>query len=89
MKKRTTLNFTLKADGSSSSKVILKVRIFSGKKIFESEKTIASDRAYRFALSLKGWSGRSKISKIQVLLAPAGGTWKSNAALTLSSIRTR
>jgi hypothetical protein len=89
MKKRTTLNFTLKAEGSSSSKVILKVRIFSGKKIFESEKTIASDRAYRFALSLKGWSGRSKISKMQVLLAPAGGTWKSNAALTLSSIRTR
>ena len=87
MKNRPVLNFTAKVDGAASSKVLLKVRVFSGKKIFECEKTVPSDKAFRYAVSLKGWTGISKITKIQIMAAPAGGSWKSNAAITVSSVQ--
>ncbi len=76
---------TLKVSGSSNAKAVVKLRFYSGKKILESSAVIPANRKVKLSVSLQNWKYRSAVTKIQVLLAPAGGTWKKGAYMDISN----
>lgn len=82
---------TVKITGSTASKVTLKLRIFSGRNVFECEGKIPAGKQIRLEADLSKWKYRGKVTKIQVLAAPAGkGTWKSGASFEMgNSVRGR
>lgn len=75
---------TLTVKGSTGSKVWAKLRFYSGKNILESTGLIDTGRSVAIGVNLSNWAYKNKVTKIQVLLAPAGGKWKSNAALEMT-----
>ena len=87
LKKTPNLCMTVRVAGSDAGKALVKIRIFSGKSIYECEKVIPSDRIVLLRTSLAGWSGIQKITKIQILATSAGGGWYGNASVTVSNIR--
>ena len=78
---------TVKVDGAASGKAYLKIRFYSGKKIFECERKISTGTVVHLKTSLKNWSGKNKITKIMIMAAPYGGGWYSTAAMTISNVR--
>lgn len=79
---------TLTASGATGSHVAVKIRFYSGKKILESTGLIPANKKVRLSVSLRNWKYRKSVTKIQVLLAPASGTWKKNAYLDMESVGT-
>lgn len=85
-KKNPYLCTTLKVSGSTNGKAVVKVRIFSGKKILESSREIKANQAVKLRVSLAKWSGRKSVSKIQILIAPSGtGTWNQGAYMDMTN----
>lgn len=76
---------TLTVNGPSNGLAAVKLRFFSGKKILESSRIIPTGRPVKLSVSLAEWPYRKSVSKIQVLLAPAGGNWKSGADFTIEN----
>ena len=86
---REELFLTLRVDGATSGRVLLKIRIFSGSKnIYECEGKIPAGREVRLHTSLRGWDRNNKITKIQIMTVPAGGSW-SNASMVIYDIRSK
>ncbi len=75
---------TLQVSGSTAPQVKVKLRFYSDKRILESEAVIPANRPVSLGVSLAKWKYRKKVTKIQVLIAPAGGTWNTGAALSMS-----
>ncbi|MDO4345727.1 MAG: DUF5722 domain-containing protein [Eubacteriales bacterium] len=76
---------TLKVSGSTGSKVAVKLRFYSGKNILESTGIIPANKQVKLSVSLKDWKYRKAVTKIQVLLAPASGSWKKTAYLDMAN----
>lgn len=74
---------TLKVNGAAASKVQVKLRFFSGDHILESYGTIRAGREVRLGVSLEKWQYRNRVTKIQILIAPAAGGWKTGASLEM------
>lgn len=70
---------TLKVKGYTGSKVWLKLRFYSGKNILESTGLIDTGRNIAIGVNLSDWKYKKSITKIKILLSPAGGKWKNNA----------
>ena len=75
---------TLKVTGSTGSQAVIKLRFYSGKKILESTRLIPVNKQVKLSVSLQNWAYRNAVTKIQILLAPGGGTWKTNAYLDIT-----
>ena len=87
LKPTPNLCMTVRVAGSDANKALIKIRVFSGKSIYECEKVIPSDQNVKLRTSLAGWSGIQKVTKIQILVTSAGGGWRGNASVTVSDIR--
>lgn len=75
---------TLRISGANRNHAQVKIRFYSGRRIFEASGTIPVNKAVKLKVSLRNWKYRNKVTKIQVLLSPAkGGGWKSNAAFDM------
>lgn len=77
---------TVRTNGVIGSNVVFKLRFYSGKHIFESIGVLPANRKIRVSAALQSWPFRNQITKMQLLLAPSGGTWKSNAYLELTDV---
>ncbi len=76
---------TLKVSGASGGQAVVKLRFYSGKRILEGSTVIPANRKVKLAISLKNWKYRNAVTRIQVLLAPANGTWKKNACVDMAA----
>lgn len=76
---------TLTAVGPTSGQVVVKLRFYSGKRILESSGIIPANQPVRLSVSLGNWSFRKSVTKIQVLLAPAGGSWARGSYLDMAN----
>ena len=75
---------SLQVKGAQAGKVRVKLRFFSGNHIMESYGKIAAGRKVSLGVSLKNWKYRSKVTKIQVLIAPVKGGWEEGASLAMN-----
>ena len=83
--KASSFYTAVKVSGASNNKAVVKIRIFSGKNVFECERTITAGKTVRLGVNLQNWKYRSKVTKIQILVAPSGkGKWKSSSVMEVS-----
>lgn len=76
---------TLRVNGATKNKVLVKLRFHSGNQIFECSQNISAGKIVRLGVSLKNWEYRNKITKIQILVLPTDkGGWKSNASMEMA-----
>ncbi len=76
---------TLKVAGATGSQAVVKLRFYSGKKILESTGLVPVNKKVKLSVSLQNWAYRNAVTKIQILLAPASGSWKKNAYLDITN----
>jgi hypothetical protein len=74
---------TLKVSGSTTKQVKVKLRFFSGTHILESYGKIRTGQYVKIGTSLQDWKYRGKVTKIQVLIAPSGGSWSEGATIEM------
>lgn len=84
-KSSSSLCTTLKVDGAQRATVQVKIRFYSGRKIFECSSQIPTGKNVNLKVSLKNWKYKNKVTKIQILISPAQmGGWKSGASVHMS-----
>lgn len=85
--KTPVICLTARVTGATSGKAVIKIRFYSDNRIFECEKSIPTNGPVKLKTSLKGWTGLSKVKKIQILVNRTSGDWSSDCAVTISDIR--
>lgn len=75
---------TVKINGATTQKVWLKIRFFSGTRILESSALVDTGRDVPVGVSLANWKYRKSVTKIQILLAPANGSWTNQASFEMT-----
>ena len=85
--KKPVLYATVCINGAYGSSAVVKLRIFSGKKVFECEQTIPCGQNVCLRASMAKWKYVKAISRIQITAMPKGGGWNSGAVLTVSNAR--
>ncbi len=76
---------TVKVSGSAGGKVLLKLRFFSGNNVLDAETAVTAGAAVPVSVDLNGWKYAGKVTKIQVLVQPIGGSgWGPDASLSMT-----
>ena len=84
-KKNPLFFTTLRVNGSKASKVFVRIRFYSGKRIFECSRTIPSERDVKLKVSLKKWKYRAKVTRIRIQVEPVKGGWNTGAAFIMNN----
>lgn len=82
---------TLRVNGAQNGLVQVKMRFYSGRQIYECSRVIPSDQTVALKTSLASWKYRTKVTKIQIYVAPVnGGKWNADAQFAMTTpVRTR
>jgi len=86
---RKKLGFGIRVNGALNGKCRVTVRLWAGKKRFyEAKKVIPCKTSVGLYVNLKKWKYRKKISRIDILISPAGSRWAKDANAAIYAIGT-
>ena len=82
---------SLRVNGAQNGYAQVKMRFYNGKNFFECSRVVPCGQTVHLKTSLAKWKYRTKVTKIQVMIAPVnGGKWNANAQLVMTSpVRSR
>ena len=78
-----TIYTTVNVKGSKTGTARIRMRLYSGTSRFECFTDVPCGKNICIGASLVGWSGASRVTKIQVLVEKADGNWNKGASLTM------
>jgi hypothetical protein len=77
----------VKVSGTISGKAFFYVRLYSGEDhLFESRAWLTEGKTHSFRVDLSSWKYRRRITRVMLLIQPAGGGWKEGASARFASI---
>ena len=76
----------VKITGASAGKAIVMVRVFSGNRIYEAQKTLPCNTTCKLKANLAAWEKASSVKRIQILASPVSGLWHSDAYMSVTGI---
>jgi len=77
---------TVCVKGAKNKKAVVRIRFFSGKNVFECAGVVRCKKKVKLGVSLADWKYKNQVKKIQILVEPAGSSWKSRSTLTVGKI---
>lgn len=82
--------FGIQVNGSTNRVCRVTVRLWSGsKRYLEAKRKITCGAQYMLCVNLKKWKFRKKITRVEILITPAGGSWTGNANAGIYSLGIR
>ena len=89
-KKNQKIGFGINVSGSQNGSALVYLRLWSGeKRYFDASATIRCQTQNYLYADLKKWSSRSKITRVEILIRPAGAGWVSGTKAEIYSFGTR
>lgn len=72
--------------GTRNKKAVIRIRIFSGRNVFECGRSVTAGKKVKLGVSLADWAFRRSVTKIQILVESSGSGWANRSTLTVGGI---
>lgn len=86
-KYKTSLTFQILVSGLKAKEAEVRVRFYNGNHIYEAASSILTNRQQEFSVNLSKWKFRNKVSKLQIWVKPASGSWNSNGQIKILNMK--